>query len=66
MSRSDIIFMFCMVFFNIFINNWILTGRVKDIDKRVSKMELLEYFKNNIKIKEEKEENTLQKKDKNI
>lgn len=66
MSRSDIIFMFCMVFFNIFINNWILTGRVKDIDKRVSKIELLEYFKNNIEIREEKEENTLQKKDKNI
>lgn len=66
MSRSDIIFMFCMVFFNIFINNWILTGRVKDIDKRVSKMELLEYFKNNIEIREEKEEKTLQKKDKNI
>jgi len=66
MSRSDMIFMFCMVFFNIFINNWILIGRVKDIDKRLSKMELLEYFKNNIEIREEKEENTLQKKDKSV
>jgi hypothetical protein len=55
-----------MVFFNIFINNWILIGRVKDIDKRLSKMELLEYFKNNIEIREEKEENTLQKKDKSV
>lgn len=45
------------------VNHKIQTDRIRAIEMRLSRIELLEYFKNN---KEEKEEKTLQKKDKNI
>lgn len=64
MSQTNMILIFLLIWVNIILNYWILGSMIKRIEKRIARLELLEYFKNNIEIKEEKEEKTLQKKDK--
>lgn len=65
---NNISYILVVVLLNIMlmINHKIQTDRIRAIEMRLSRIELLEYFKNNIENKEEKEEKTLQKKDKNI
>ena len=62
---NNISYIVVVVLLNIMlmVNHKIQTDRIRAIERRLSRIELLEYFKNN---KEEKEEKTLQKKDKNI
>lgn len=62
---NNISYIVVVVLLNIMlmVNHKIQTDRIRAIEMRLSRIELLEYFKNN---KEEKEEKTLQKKDKNI
>lgn len=66
MNDTYVPFALVFLLLNTIINHWIQTDRIRELDKRIARIELIEYFKNNIEIKEEKEENALQKKDKNI
>lgn len=62
---NNISYIVVVVLINIMlmVNHKIQTDRIRAIEMRLSRIELLEFFKND---KEEKEEKTLQKKDKNI
>lgn len=66
MSQTNMILIFLLIWVNIILNYWILSSMIKRIEKRIARLELLEYFKNNIEIKEGKEEKTLQKKDNDV
>ena len=68
MNNINIAYIVVVLLLNLtlMINHKIQTDRIRAIEMRLSRIELLEYFKNNIEIGEGKEEKTLQKKDKNI
>lgn len=68
MNNINISYIIVVVLLNLtlMINHKIQTDRIRAIEMRLSRIELLEYFKNNKEIGEGKEEKTLQKKDKNI
>lgn len=65
MSQTNIILIFLLMWLNIICNYMILSSMIKRIESRLSRLEILGYFKG-IESKEEKEEKTLQKKDKDV
>lgn len=65
MSQTNIIIIFLLMWVNIICNYMILSSMIKRIESRLSRLEILGYFKG-IESKEEKEEKTLQKKDKDV
>lgn len=61
MSQTDIKFIFALMWVNIIFNYWILKQMIKEINRKVNKLEKLLIMFEIKKVEKEKEENTLQK-----